>query len=45
MGPVVAPAGTVAMTVLVDFTVKVAEVPLNATPVVPTKLPPVMVTF
>ena len=37
MGPEVAPAGTVAVTVLVDFTVKLAGVPLKPTLVVPTK--------
>jgi hypothetical protein len=44
-GPLVAPLGTVAVTVLVDFTVKEAGVPLKATAVVPTKLPPLIVTF
>ena len=37
IGPEVAPAGTVAVIVLVDFTVKVAVAPLKLTLVVPTK--------
>jgi len=45
MGPEVAPAGTVAVTVLVDLTVKLAAVPLKLTLVVPTKWLPEMVTF
>jgi hypothetical protein len=44
-GPVVAPAGTVATTVFVDFTTKVADVPFTVTPVVPTKRPPEIVTL
>src|SRR6266852_5495797 len=45
MYPVVAPAGTVVTSVLVDFTVNEADVPLKATAVVPTKCLPVMVIF
>ena len=37
IGPEVAPVGTVAVTVLVDFTVKAAAVPWKLTLVVPTK--------
>jgi hypothetical protein len=45
MGPVVAPAGTVATSDVVDFTVKVAGVPLKATAVAPMKCLPVTVTL
>ena len=44
IGPVVAPEGTVAVTWLSEFTVKVAEVALNFTLVAPVKLVPVRVT-
>jgi hypothetical protein len=43
--PVVAPAGRVVTMLLVEVTANVANVPLNATLVVPTKLPPKTVTF
>jgi hypothetical protein len=45
IGPIVAPLGTVAVTVFVDFTVNAADVPLNDTLVAPTKLLPEIVTF
>ena len=45
IAPLVAPAGTVAVTVFVDFMVKEAELPLNVTLFVPTKLLPEIVTF
>src|SRR6185369_1218018 len=44
MRPVVAPAGTVALICADDTTVKLAEVPLNATDVAPLKPLPLMVT-
>jgi hypothetical protein len=43
-GPVVAPLGTVALTWVAESTVKAAGVPLNVTPVAPSKLLPVSVT-
>src|SRR5215471_6490724 len=45
IGPEVAPVGTIATNVVVDFTVKLAAAPLKLTLVVPTKWPPEMVTF
>ena len=44
IGPVVAPVGTVAVTCVSEFRVKVAETPLNVTLVAPVKLVPVIVT-
>jgi len=44
MGPVVAPAGTVAVICVALLTVKVAATPLKRTSVVPVKFVPVMVT-
>jgi hypothetical protein len=44
MGPVVAPAGTVAVICVFEFTVKLAEVPLNVTAVAPVKPVPVIAT-
>ena len=44
MGPVVAPAGTVALTWVDESTVKAASVPLNVTPVAPFRFVPVRVT-
>jgi hypothetical protein len=44
IGPVVAPAGTVAVIWVSEFTVNVADVPLNFTAVAPVKPEPVMVT-
>ena len=44
MGPVVAPAGTVAVIWVLLLTVKVAATPLKRTSVVPVKFVPVMVT-
>src|SRR3989442_6278702 len=44
MDPVVAPAGTVARTVVAESTVKVALTPLNVTAVAPAKFVPVIVT-
>jgi len=44
MGPLVAPAGTVAVIEIAEFTLKVALVPLNLTAVAPVKLVPVMLT-
>jgi hypothetical protein len=44
IGPVVAPVGTVAVTCVSEFTVKVAETPLNVRLVAPVKLVPVIVT-
>jgi hypothetical protein len=44
MGPVVAPAGTVAVICVLLLTVKVAATPLKRTSVVPVKFVPVMVT-
>jgi hypothetical protein len=45
IGPLVAPAGTVAVIVLAEFTVKLALVPLNRTAVAPVKLVPLIVTL
>ena len=45
IGPVVAPAGTVAWIAVAEFTVKVALTPLNCTAVTPLKLVPLMVTL
>src|SRR5256885_3254602 len=45
IGPVVAPAGTAAVMVVAEPTVKVAFVPLNSTAVAPVKLVPLMVTL
>jgi hypothetical protein len=42
--PVVAPTGTVAVIFVEEFTVNVADVPLNLTAVAPVKLVPVIVT-
>lgn len=42
--PVVAPAGTVAVIWVSELTVKVADVPLNLTAVIPEKFVPVIVT-
>jgi hypothetical protein len=42
--PVVAPAGTVAVTLVEELKVKVAEAPLNVTDVAPVKLAPVIAT-
>src|SRR5438105_2031825 len=44
-GPVVAPAGTVAVIALAEFTVKFALVPLNFTAVAPVKFVPLIVTL
>jgi hypothetical protein len=44
IGPVVAPAGTVAVIFVDDLTTKVAMVPLKVTAVAPVKLLPLMVT-
>jgi hypothetical protein len=44
-GPVVAPAGTPAWIDVVEVTVKVAAVPLNATAVTPVKFVPLIVTL
>ena len=44
IGPVVAPDGTVAVICVPEFTVNVAVVPLNVTPVAPVKPLPVIVT-
>src|SRR5881396_2190686 len=43
--PLVAPAGTLAVIVLAEFTVKFALVPLNRTAVAPVKLVPLIVTL
>jgi hypothetical protein len=43
-GPVVAPAGTVALIAVAEVTVKLALVPLNRTVVVPVKFVPLIVT-
>ena len=45
IGPVVAPAGTVAVICVPEFTVKTALVPLKVTAVAPVKLEPVMITL
>src|SRR2546425_6530638 len=44
-GPVVAPAGTVAVIVVAEPTVKLALVPLNRTAVAPVKLAPLIATL
>src|ERR1700704_2168063 len=43
-GPVVAPAGTVAVIAVAEFTVKLALVPLKVTAVAPVKFVPLIVT-
>ena len=43
INPVVAPAGTVAVILIDEFTVKVAEAPLKVTAVAPVKFAPLMV--
>ena len=46
MGPVLAPAGTVAVIRVEELTTEpTAETPLKATPLTPTKFAPVIVTF
>src|SRR5207247_2499415 len=45
IGPLVAPAGTVAVIVVAEPTVKLAFVPLNCTPVTPVKFVPLIVTL
>src|SRR2546426_3746335 len=45
IGPLVAPAGTVAVMVVAEPTVKLALVPLNSTAVAPVKLAPLIVTL
>ncbi len=45
IGPVLAPAGTGAVILVEEFTVKVAGVPLKVTAVVPVKFAPLIVTF
>jgi hypothetical protein len=45
IGPVIAPAGTVAVIAVAEFTVKPALVPLNRTAVAPVKFVPLMVTL
>src|SRR5436853_5220832 len=45
IGPLVAPAGTVAVIAVAEFTVKLALVPLNSTAEAPVKLVPLMVTL
>src|SRR5437879_769979 len=44
-GPVAAPAGTVAVIAVAEFTVKPALVPLNRTAVAPVKFAPLIVTL
>src|SRR5690348_11826248 len=44
IGPVVAPLGTVAVICVAEFTVNVADVPLNFTAVAPVKFVPAIVT-
>jgi hypothetical protein len=44
IGPVVAPLGTVAVILLLLWTVKPAEIPLNFTEVTPVKFDPLIVT-
>jgi hypothetical protein len=44
IGPVVAPVGTVAVTCVSEFTLNVAETPLNVTLVAPVKPIPMIVT-
>src|SRR5207245_106205 len=45
IGPVVAPAGTVAVICVLELTVKLALAPLKVTPVVPRKFRPVIATL
>jgi hypothetical protein len=45
IGPVIAPAGTVAVIAVAEFTVKLALVPLNITAVAPVKFVPLIVTL
>src|SRR5213595_2179662 len=45
IGPLVAPAGTVAVIAVAELTVKLALVPLNSTALAPVKLVPLMVTL
>src|SRR6266480_1358738 len=45
IGPLVAPAGTVVVIAVAEFTVKLALVPLNSTAEAPVKLVPLMVTL
>src|SRR5438477_3960540 len=45
IGPLEAPAGTVAVIAVAEFTVKLALVPLNSTAEAPVKLVPLMVTL
>ena len=45
IGPVVAPAGTVAVILMLELTVKLALVPLNVTTEAEVKLVPLMVTL
>jgi len=45
IGPVAAPAGTVAVIALAEFTVKLALVPLNRTAVAPVNFVPLIVTL
>src|SRR5437764_398983 len=45
IGPLVAPAGTVAVIAVAEPTVKLALVPLNSTALAPVKLVPLMVTL
>src|SRR5204863_526112 len=45
IGPLVAPAGTVAVIAVAELTVKLALVPLNSTAEAPVKLVPLMVTL
>src|SRR5205814_2829266 len=45
IGPLVGPAGTVAVIAVAEFTVKLALVPLNSTAEAPVKLVPLMVTL
>jgi hypothetical protein len=45
IGPLEAPAGTVAVIVLAEFTAKLALVPLNRTAVAPVNLVPLIVTL
>jgi hypothetical protein len=45
IGPLEAPAGTVAVMAIAEFTVKLALVPLNSTDVAPVKFVPLIVTL
>jgi len=45
IGPLVAPAGTVAVIAVAEFTAKLALVPLNSTALAPVKLVPLIVTL